>query len=132
MKVEITLDGTLKSMRDKSLNRYRNQQFNNRAIKEEQELWYEKILAGGYQHKIKKLFQYCLDNKKRMAVRATVYRKIPIRDYKNLVGGFDHSILDGWVNAELIKDDSTKYIYYVIDQIQSKELDRVEIVLYPY
>lgn len=119
--IHLWMYGTLKSMRDKSLNKYREKRHNSRLIRAEQDVWLAKLQLLGVKEAITELFYKKIDTGAKMTVEATIHRQRPILDYKNVVGGFDHVILDGWVNAKIIKNDCLSYLDLKIDQISKKE-----------
>ena len=119
--VHIWMYGTLDSYRDEKFNKSSIAKFNNLAKKRIQDLWSEKTKLLGADKHISKLFDQSLANGFKLGISVVVHRRLPIRDYKNLVVGFDHAILDGWVRHKFIKDDSMKYINWSITQLTKKE-----------
>ena len=128
--MKFVLQGTLKSMRDKSLNKNKKAEHNSRLIRAEQEMWIVKLYSCEAAPFVRSIYNQCASNKVKLKIEVVVYRHKPILDYKNIVGGFDHAILDGWVNAGLIQNDNTGFLDWSIRQLScERDKDCIEIEL---
>lgn len=108
--------GLVRSFRDKSLNKFRNKALNARLLKDEQMNWYVKFQALNIIDPLKLLQYQAATTGKKLLFSIDVFRKPLIRDYKNLVAGFDHAVLDVLTRMNVIIDDSTSVLDWTIQQ----------------
>lgn len=102
--VELALEGTLQSYRDKSL-QSRITMARESKIRSAGGVWLQKILSLGVRGFLTTLQRQCGLQGCRVNLEATISRHRKIRDFKDLIAGFDHMILDPLVKAGILIDD---------------------------
>jgi len=115
--VEISLEGTLQSYRDKGL-QSRNTQCRERKIREAGGVWLQKVLSLGVKLFLVKLQRQCGLERACVNLEATIARKRKIRDFKDLIAGFDHMILDPLVRAGVLIDDDFGNLKWSVTQVE--------------
>lgn len=116
--IQFEILGTLQSYRDKDQNKYRSAKHNNIKRAQDGESWLLKIIGLGVTNEIIGLVEQCKKNIARVQINATIYRKIPIRDMKNLMAGFDHMILDPLVRKGILRGDGMNDIMLHVHQLR--------------
>ena len=107
--ISIWMEGTLQSYRDKMFSS-RNRMASERKIREAAKAWLMQMLALGVHHELRKLQNQCGMDSFCIRMIAEISRKKPIRDFKDMVAGFDHMILDPLVADGILIDDDMQNI----------------------
>lgn len=129
--VTISLEGTLQSYRDKAL-QSRFTQCKERRIRDAGGRWLEKIVSLGVRSYLVQLQRQCGLAEVRIRLVATISRKRKIRDFKDLVAGFDHMILDPLVKAGILIDDDFGNLNLEVNQVDGAGgLDFLTLVFSP-
>jgi hypothetical protein len=112
----ILIPGQLPSFRSKGLNTSQNKIAAGAALFKVQQSWYMDLISVNAKEHLRKLQLYATLNGVKVRILVDVVRKIPIRDYKNLVAGFDHVILDSLVRANILWNDQMSNIELSVGQ----------------
>jgi hypothetical protein len=114
--IKIGLEGTLQSYRAKEL-QSRHTQCRERKIREAGGQWLQKILSLGVRSYLVSLQRQCGLVGVCISLEASISRKRNIRDFKDLIAGFDHMILDPLVRAGILIDDDYGNLEWMATQV---------------
>lgn len=114
--ITVVLFGRLRSGRDLRFNG-RTARDVHRAWVREYTGWYNRLVPLGVHQLIRdSVAAWALAGFKARVTCHARRRRPQIRDFKNLVVGFDQGVIDGLVHAGLLLDDSTDHLQLTFDQ----------------
>lgn len=111
----IVLYGTIPSIRSKSM-RAKDATVKSHMIRNLQEEWFRKLSGLGMRHHLAQIVCRAAADGFKTKITVDVRRRIPIRDYKDLVGGVDEILFDGWKRGGILIDDCMQAIQVAFDE----------------
>jgi len=114
--ITVVLFGRLRSGRDRRFNSRSSRQVHQAWVREQTE-WYNRLVPLGVHQIIRdSVLGWALMGFKTKLTCHACRRRPEIRDFKNLVVGFDQGVIDGLVHAGILLDDSTDHLQLTFDQ----------------
>lgn len=108
--LEVSIPGSLQSMRDKEFSA-RMSHVSNMKIARAGDVWFARLLSLDVHGPLRRLQAQCGLEGVCIGLEAKVRKKVPARDYKDRLGGFDHMILDPLVRGGVLMDDDEGNIF---------------------